>query len=210
MASVRRMRKAFCFLACAAFALPATASAKDYASTALNIVPSGQYGSLPIPAGADTQARMYDGLTPLFDNVQPSDLTKYFKSEAFNSIGTDGPAKTEKVPRKGVKIVRDRFNVPHVTAKSYAGGIWAAGWIVAEDRRLLLEQARYNALIAAIGAPGLDAVKLIAGLKSFAPSAQTEAVVARQAGELKRAGKEGRAVLRDIDTFLSGINARYK
>src|SRR3954447_10277845 len=118
-------------------ALPGVATAKDFAATALNIIPSGQYGSLPIPAGADQQAQMYDGLTPLFDNVQPGDLTKYFKSEAFNSVGTDGPAKVEKVPRKGLKIVRDRFGVPHVTAKTYAGGIWAAGWIVAEDRRLL-------------------------------------------------------------------------
>src|SRR3954452_10445098 len=116
-------------------ALPGVATAKDFAATALNIIPSGQYGSLPIPAGADQQAQMYDGLTPLFDNVQPGDLTKYFKSEAFNSIGTDGPAKTEKVPRKGVKITRDKFNVPHVKATTYDGGIWAAGWLLGEDRQ---------------------------------------------------------------------------
>src|SRR3954471_15629903 len=204
------MRKAFCVLACAAFAVPATASAKDYASTALNIVPSGQYGSIPIPAGADAQAKMYDGLTPLFDNVQPGDLTKYFKSEAFNSIGTDGPAKAEKVSRKGVKITRDKFGVPHIKATTYDGGVWAAGWLLAEDRALLLEQARNNSRVAAIGVPGLKALDLIAGLKTFKPSAQTEAVVRRQTKELQKAGKEGKQVLHDIDTFVSGINARYK
>src|SRR4051812_49262682 len=125
-------------LAFSLFVLPASASAKDFAATALNIIPSGQYGALPVPPGADQQAKMFDGLTPLFDNVQPTDLTKYFESEAFNSLGTDGPGKTEKVPRKGVKIVRDRFDVPHVTARTYDGGIWAAGWIAAEDRQLLL------------------------------------------------------------------------
>src|SRR3954470_21611046 len=195
MASVPRMRKAFCVLACAAFAVPATASAKDYASTALNIVPSGQYGSIPIPAGADAQAKMYDGLTPLFDNVRPTDLTKYFKSEAFNSIGTDGPAKTEKVPRKGVKVTRDKYGVPHVTATTYDGGIWADGWLLAEDRQLLLEQGRYNSRVAAIGAPGLTALTLIFTLKSFKPSKQTEAFMAQQTTQLKHAGKEGRAVL---------------
>ncbi|HEX4720787.1 MAG TPA: penicillin acylase family protein, partial [Thermoleophilaceae bacterium] len=131
-------------------------------------------------------------------------------SEAFNSLGSDGPGKTEKVPRKGVKITRDKFNVPHVNAKTYDDGVWAAGWITAEDRQLLLEQARYNSRVAAVGVPNLDALDLIAGLKSFKPSAQTEAVVARQATVLAHAGKEGKQVLHDIDTYVSGINARYK
>ena len=37
-------------------ALAASASAKDYAQTARNIIPSGQYGGVPGPPGADTQA----------------------------------------------------------------------------------------------------------------------------------------------------------
>ena len=41
---------------------------------------------------------MYDGLTPLFDNVTEGDLTTYFKSEALNSLGTDGPGTTETIP----------------------------------------------------------------------------------------------------------------
>lgn len=60
-----------------------TSPPKDYSQTALNIIPSGQYGSIPPPEGADTQALMYDGLTPLFDNVTDSNLTQYFKSEKY-------------------------------------------------------------------------------------------------------------------------------
>ncbi len=186
-------------------AQPASASAADYAQTARNIIPSGQYGGLPPPAGASDQAQMYDGLTPLFDNVTNPDLTQYFKSERFG-IDTDGPGTPESVPRAGVTIVRDKYNVPHVNATTYNGGIWAAGWIVAEDRGLLLNQARYNSRVAAIDAPGLSALSLIAGLKSFTPSAQTEAEVAKQTQVLQNAGPEGQAVLRDIDTFISGIN----
>src|SRR3954451_6692761 len=204
------MRRAIGLLAAAFLVVPATATAKDFAATALNIIPSGQYGQVPPPPGADTQARMYDALTPLFDNVKPTDLTKYFKSEAFNSLGTDGPGKSERVPHKGVKITRDKFDVPHVKAKTYDDGVWAAGWITAEDRQLLLEQARYNSRVAAVGVPNLDALDLIASLKSFKPSAQTEAVVARQAKVLARAGKEGKQGLHDIDTYVAGINARYK
>jgi acyl-homoserine lactone acylase PvdQ len=179
---------------------------KDYSGTALNIIPSGQPGGIPPPPGADTQAHMYDGLTPLFDNVTSSDLTEFFKSEKFG-VSTAGPGTTETVPRPGVTIVRDSYDVPHVTATTHAGGVWAAGWIAAEDRGALLQQARYNARVAAIDAPGLDAVDLIASLKSFQPSQQTEDALAKQSGVLRRAGPEGRAVLKDIDTFVEGINA---
>src|SRR5215218_382935 len=178
---------------------------KDYSDTALNIIPSGQFGTVPPPPGADTQAKMYDGLTPLFDDVTHADLTQYFKSEKFG-ISTAGPGTTESVPRPGVTIVRDSYDVPHVDATTHGGGVWAAGWIAAEDRGLLLQQARYNARVAAIDAPGLDAVNLIASLKSFKPSDETEAVVAKQAQVLRSAGSEGKAVLEDIDTFISGIN----
>jgi acyl-homoserine lactone acylase PvdQ len=187
-------------------AMPAgTAAAKDYAETALNVIPSGQYGGLPVPAGADTQAKMYDGLTPLFDSVTPADLTTYFKSEKFG-IDTATPSTIEIVPRAGVTIERDSYNVPHVTGATHDDGVWAAGWIAAEDRGLLLSQARNNARVAAIDAPGLSALGLITALKNFAPSAQTEAEVAKQTAVLEGAGPEGVAVLHDIDVFISGIN----
>ena len=47
--------------------VPSAYAVRDYARTALNIIPSGQYGGAPPVAKADDQARMYDGLTPLFD-----------------------------------------------------------------------------------------------------------------------------------------------
>ena len=56
-------------------AAPARA-AIDYSDVARNIVPSGQYGDANAPPGADQQARLYDGLTPLFDQVGPGDLDR--------------------------------------------------------------------------------------------------------------------------------------
>ncbi len=191
------------------------AIAKDYADTALNIIPSGQFGSItppndpngPSSLNGNGQALLYDGLTPLFDNVQTSDLTKYFKSEALGSVGTDGPARSETIPdHPEITLTRDAYNVPHVVATTHEGGIFAAGWIAAEDRGLLLTQARYNARVAAIDAPGLSAIGLVTQLKSFVPSQQTEDVVAKQTKVLKKAGKEGKAVLADIDTYVKGIN----
>ena len=191
------------------FALVACASAsakapKDPTIIARNILPSGQYGT-PNPNAA-VQAEMYNALTPLFDRVTPNDLFTDFKSEKLG-VDTDGPTTQEAVPFPGVTLLRDRFNVPHVFANTRAAGIQTAGWILAEDRSLLLEQARYNARVAVIDAPGLSAIGLTVGLQTFKPSAQTEAFTATETKALKRRGKEGKAVLRDIDTYISGINA---
>ena len=186
--------------------VPASSAAgKDFADTALNIIPAGQYGSVPVDPNADAQALMYDGLTPLFDEVTNSDLTTYFKSEMFG-VGPDGPSTIEPVPRPGVTIERDRFNVPHVTGETHDDGVWAAGWIAAADRRLLGEQARYNARVAAVDVPGVTAIGLVTTLQDFQPSAETEAEVAKQSQVLESAGKEGRALLHDIDVYISGIN----
>ena len=187
----------------------APAAAEDYASTARNIIPSGQYGAFPAPAAADDQAVMYDGLTPLFDNVTTGDLSTYFKSEALGDLGTDGPGTVETlVPsRPGVTVTRDAFNVPHIEAATAEDGIWAAGYLTMEDRGLLLQSARYNGRAAALDIPGLSAIGLTATRQTFRPSPETEAIVAKQAKVLEKAGPEGEAVLADIDTFIEGINA---
>ena len=183
---------------------------KDYSQTALNIIPSGQAdpGETLLPGALpnETQAQMYNALTPLFNHVTNADLTSDFKSETYGTSG-QCPCNTEPVPYAGVTLTRDKYDVPHVSATTHAGGVWASGWIAAEDRGLLLSQARYDSLVAAIDAPGLSAIGLIEGLDNFTPSAQTEQVVGRQTQVLLNAGPEGRAVLRDIDTFVKGINA---
>src|SRR5919107_2469262 len=187
----------------------AAARSRDFAATALNIVPSGQLGAVPPPAGADRQARMYDALTPRFDDVRSSDLRRDFKSERFGTRG-QCPCRTERVPRRGVRVVRDRFSVPHVTAGRVDDLTWTAGWITAEDRGLLLERLRYNARVAAVDVPNLSALELLIGLRTFVPSARTETEVARQTRVLRAAGRRGRRVLHDIDTYIAGINAQLR
>ena len=82
--SVPRMSR-IAALAAAAFALSAApAAADDYAATARNIIPSGQYGSVAgRRPGADPQAQMYDALTPLFDQVTAADLTDQVQVRAL-------------------------------------------------------------------------------------------------------------------------------
>ena len=60
-------------LAPTAGAQAAVPRAADYAIIARDIMPSGEYGTDPPPANAARQAQMYNALTPLFNNVTPSD-----------------------------------------------------------------------------------------------------------------------------------------
>ena len=181
----------------------------DDAATALNILPAGQYGGVPPVAAATGQAERYDSLTPRFDDVSDADLTTFFKSEALGTDG-QGPLHEEADTPQGVKIVRDKDNVPHIFGDTHDDVTLGAGWVIAEDRGLLLEQARYDARVAAIDAPGTDALNLISDLQNFKPSAQTEAELAKQTKVLEDAGPKGRAVLHDIDVYVKGINAYYK
>src|SRR5215210_4496170 len=193
---------------CLAVAAPAYA-VRDYASTALNIIPSGQWGAVPPPKRANDQAKMYDALTPLFDDVTKADLLRNFKSEKLG-IKKQGRMRRERVPRKGVRIFRDKWGVPHIYGRTNDDVTWGAGWAVAHDRELLLEQARYNARVAVVDAPGLSAIGLVVGLKTFKPSAQTERELAKEVGKLKKYGKAGRRLLHDMAVYVKGINAYYK
>ena len=215
------MRRSFVALAAAvasvssviAAALPTTASAavpstsKDYALIARDIIPSGQYEDVPATQPRDEQqAEMYNALTPLFNHVTASDINQDFKPEPVGSA-LSGPTTAETVPHTGVTVLRDSYHVPHIYGATRDDVTWGAGWVIAEDRGLLLAQARYDSLVAAIDAPGVSALGLIANLQSFTPSAQTEREVAKQTNSLMSAGAKGRAVLHDIDVYLQGINA---
>ena len=186
------------------FVVAAPAAARDYSGTALNVIPSGQWGGVPVPAGADTQAKMYDALTPLFDQVTPAALTQDFKREQFGIEG-QCPCHVESTPRKGLRIVRDRLNVPHITGKTRDDVTWGAGWVLQEDRGLLLQQGRYAGRFAALDVPGINAFSLVTGLKQVTVTKQADRIIDReQTGALKHAGREGRRLLHDIDVYLRG------
>ncbi len=204
------MSRIVALAAAAVVVFPATAQATDFAATARNIIPSGQYGGFPVPAGADAQAQMYDALTPLFNQVTDADLQTKFKSEGFG-VGPDGPGTPEPTPRQGVTIVRDRFNVPHITGVTRDDVTWAMGWITQEDRGLLVAQGRNPARLAAIDAPNIDAFGLVTGLKTYTPTKQVDQIIMRNGlAALKHAGADGKAVLHDVDVYVDGLNARLK
>ncbi len=198
----------FLAVAVAALTAPSVAAAAplDFGGTIRNVLPPGQAGGLPVTPNSVDQIPLYDGLTPLGGNVGAGDLTRYFKSARFGE--PKGGVVTR--PRAGLSIRRDRWGVPHVKGRTRSLVVFGAGWVTAQDRGLFIESIRGPARIAALDVPGLDAFALATSLRQFTPSASTERFLRDQAAPLRRAGRKGRRVLRDIDAYVAGINAYYR
>jgi hypothetical protein len=219
------MRRALVVAACilGACAAPSTAA------TTLNVIPHGQFepgvpwagapGLLP----AETQANMYNRLTPLFRDVtdaqlQPStDGSGYYKSSAFLDQNDASFVSSEVVtgssPSAGpvtATIKRDNYGVPHIYSDTDAGVVFGAGYVVAEDRSLLIDQARFNGVAGLIDMPGVPAIQLVLGLYSYKPSKQVvDEVTAQQTRSILAQGADGKRLLDDIDTYVAGINTWY-
>jgi acyl-homoserine lactone acylase PvdQ len=191
---------AVCALVATLLAAASPAARKtDYAGIALNILPPGESGNGGVHA--TDQAKLYDALTKLRGNITAKTLRRDFKPE---TLGPTGKTKIESVPRAGVRIVRDAWGVAHVYGQTSADTEWGAGWVTAEDRWLLLQLIRGPGRVAALDGPPYDQSR------EFVPSAQTEAALAAQYTFLKRLGKKGRTILRDVDAYDAGINAWLK
>jgi acyl-homoserine lactone acylase PvdQ len=200
--------------------LPAAAGAR----TELNVIPHGQqepgaaWAALPGMLPANAQALMYDRLTPLGRNITPAvmqpsaDGSGYFKSARL--LSADDPSLiTDETITSGAlsaRILREAYGVPHIYSATDDGVIFGAGYVAAQDRNLLLDQARGNGMAAAIDLPGAPAIQLLLGLYDYQPTAKIRRQVTRQQNRaLRRAGTAGRQVLHDIDTYLVGINKWY-
>jgi hypothetical protein len=110
-----------------------------------------------------------------------------------------------------VRILRDRFNVPHIRGNSREDVVWAMGWVLQQDRGLLLAQGRNPGRIAALDVPGISAFGLVQNLVPFKASAEADRLIVReQERNLRASGRDGRAIIRETDVFVAGINARLR
>jgi len=184
--------------------VPASARpSSDAAAVALNVLPPGESGSLAFPPTATDQAALYDGLTPLFDKVTGTNYAQYFKPE---TLGVSGKVVSAEQPHPGVKIVRDQWDVPHVYGANRYDVEFGAGYAAAEDRMLLMQLLRGPGRVAALDVPGVDPIGLALTGRDFTPSAQANAILAKQIPLLEQT-KLGRQVAKDVRAYVDGINA---
>ena len=186
------------------FVAPAQAARLDYSGPAFNILAPGQFGGLPANQYSTDQGQLYDALTPLEGHVTMADLSRDYLSEKF---GVQGPIVRVERPEPGLTIYRDQHDVPHVYGRTRAEVMFGSGWVAAEDRGLLLLEGLGPAYLATLDVPGINPFGLVTSARSFTPSQQTIDFVARQENVLRRAGWQGRQVLRDLQDWVDGINA---
>jgi acyl-homoserine lactone acylase PvdQ len=185
-------------------------SPPDFSSPgeAWNVLPPGESGNSSPGSNSINQIPLYDGLTPLFDQVTDSDLPTYFKPNIFG-LGGETPRSVEQ-PRPGLRIERDSKGVAHVFGDTRADVMYGAGWVTVEDRDQpgapLMELLRGPGRVAALDVPGIDPFSLVFTGRQFMPSAQTEAFLSNQISLLQGAGPEGQQVIDDVDNYLQGIN----
>jgi acyl-homoserine lactone acylase PvdQ len=190
-------------------ALAATAhnaQARDYSGESLNVLPPGQADTFSIKPHSIDQISLYDGLTPKFGAVRQRDLRSHFKSAKFG-LGGQKARRAERTGRRGLRIVRDRWGVPHVFGKRRTDVMFGSGWVTAADRGTLMEDLRGPAEIATLDVPGLDAIDLALSLRRFDPSAETNRFISRQISLLRTHGARGERVLTDIRSYVDGVNA---
>ncbi len=190
--------------------LPVAASAAGGSKPdiARYILPPGNFGGVPFTTNSTDQLPLYDGLSQLRDNITPGDITSHFLPEDFKPIG---PTTAEPTGRPGLKLLYDSYGIPHIYGKTRADLSFGAGWATARDRLLLLSLGRGAARVAVADVPNIDAFGLVTSVQTFTPSAAAEALVTKERKLLPRVyGAKGRAILRDAQDYVNGINAYLK
>jgi penicillin amidase len=112
-------------LVVAVLALPASAAARVIDSG--SVLPPGQSGFVSVP-----------GVATGTGSPHLSDQTQLFVDFKFKPATMGQPGETEE-PRPGVRIVRDGYGVPAVTAPTVADMWWGAGYAMAQDRLFQIE-----------------------------------------------------------------------
>jgi acyl-homoserine lactone acylase PvdQ len=204
---VRRPLRLVVVLLCALAAAPGTAGAQPR-DTARYILPPGNYGGLPTSDDSLDQLPLYDGLTPLRDDVTRSDIERLFLPENFEPVG---PVREEQTGRPGLRLLYDSYGVPHVYGQTRADVAFGAGWTTARDRGLLIQLGRGPARVAVADVPGIDAFGLVTSGQPFVPSPEAEALVTRQRDLIVETyGDKGRQILADAQAYADGINAYWR
>jgi len=182
-----------------------TTTAAPVADRAYYILPPGNFGGLPTTDESFDQLALYDGLTPLRDNITDADLDNFFLPDNFEPVGQ---TTEEETGRPGTTILYDEFGVPHITGETRADLAFGAGWVTARDRDLLLGFGRGPARVAVADIPGINAFGLVTSAQPFVPSAATEQLVTDQVELLvEEYGDAGQQVIDDAQAYADGINA---
>jgi len=175
-----------------------------------------------VPAADLSQRQQYEGIEQAWPGFTAADLDKYYKSSDFQAkpspsvlggllgqLGTvvSGSPPGVETPSTGVTIVRDpQSSVPRLYGDTRAEGMWAAGYVTAEDRLFFMDVLRHTAQgttaeLLGPSAAAADSKQL--GVQDASPQQLTTQIDSLP----QTMGAEGGQALDDIKQYVAGINA---
>jgi acyl-homoserine lactone acylase PvdQ len=176
-----------------------------------------------VPAADLSQDEMYEGLEQAWPGFTTADLGTYYKDSDFapepsasqlagiESAGATGsvtgPPPGVETPEPGVLVIRQApYDVPRIYADTRAEGMWAAGYVTAEDRLFLMDVLRHTAegsMAELLGPSAVPEDSAQLGVQDESPRQLTD-----QMNALPRTmGTEGAQALGDMKQYVDGINA---
>ncbi|PZF91919.1 penicillin acylase family protein, partial [Micromonospora deserti] len=173
-------------------------------ATLVDVLANQAFGTLPRHAG--DQLGRYADLVYGYAGLREDQLGVFFNDASFG-VPPDQVERSYS-PRADVTIVRDRATgVPHITGSTRGGTMFGAGYAGAEDRLFTMDLLRHvgrgTLTPFAGGAPGNRALEQ----SVWRNSPYTEADLAAQVEALRRKGPRGAQLYRDVQEYISGVNA---
>jgi acyl-homoserine lactone acylase PvdQ len=156
------------------------------------------------PATFTNQAAMYNAVIT-HQPKNDADLSNYYKDSSF-SVPTGSDVGSVQHPTAGVTVIRDkRFDVPHIYATTRAAGMYAVGYVTAQDRLFLMDVLRRMAegeQAGLLGPSSIGSDSSALGQFDLSPAELTREIEA----VAKQEGNAGQQALRDIKQYVAGIN----
>jgi len=176
-----------------------------------------------VPAADLSQDQMYEGLEQAWPGFTDADLDTYYKDSDFApepsasqlatieassaSTALTGSPPAVETPEPGVLIVRQApYEVPRIYADTRAEGMWAAGYVTAEDRLFLMDVLRHTAegtMAELLGPSAVPEDSTQLGVQDESSQQLTSEMDALP----RTMGTEGAQTLSDMNQYVDGINA---
>ena len=157
-----------------------------------------------VPPAFTNQAELYNAVIT-HQPKSDGDLRNFYKNSDF-SVPTGANVGSTESPIAGATVIRDRrFDVPHIYATTRSAGMYAAGYVTAEDRLFLMDVLRRMAEGEQAGLLGPSAIgsdSSVLGQFDLSPAELTREVKSVARTE----GKAGQQALSDIEQYVAGIN----
>ncbi len=158
------------------------------------------------PASFTDQVAPYNGLITAAPHVTTAGLNDLYKDSSF-ALVPPGQVESTQSPTAGATVVRDTaHHVPHIYADTRTAGMFAAGYVSAEDRLFLMDVLRRTSegsTAELLGPSAAAADSAALGQFDRSPAELTAEVDALPAV----AGPDGAVARQDVYDYVAGINA---